>query len=152
MPVYAKYITLYKISSFSPFCCNYLPEDDMAIVKMKDIIASEFQVEIEHKQQKMNDVEQGIFFFELSMFFPYILTHTAIANLNAQWRQLQEIWARKQYDPAIDASEEGEGKKKRNKSKKGQAGVLYARRPDGQYVSLTCPCCNKCVFNLFFMP
>ena len=31
----------------------------MAIVKMKDIIASEFQVEIEHKQQKMNDVEIG---------------------------------------------------------------------------------------------
>jgi hypothetical protein len=47
---------------------------------MKEIISSEFEVELEHKHQKMQEVE------------------LALANLNNIWRELQMVWSRKQFD------------------------------------------------------
>ena len=100
-------------------------------------------------QQKVDNNKNKEFNNFKYLFF--INSYLAIANLNAQWRQLQEIWARKQYDSSIiDGVVDSDKKKKKTTTKKPKKDTLYARRPDGQFVSLSCPCCNKYVSRAIF--
>eukprot|EP01129_Flabellula_baltica_P017035 TRINITY_DN9314_c0_g1_i1.p1 TRINITY_DN9314_c0_g1~~TRINITY_DN9314_c0_g1_i1.p1 ORF type:complete len:817 (+),score=152.19 TRINITY_DN9314_c0_g1_i1:177-2453(+) len=64
------------------------------------------------------------------------------------WQKLQKVWATKQYNPNLSSDNDDFSDKDTSsggdKSKKER--LLFAKRPNGEYVQMVCPVCDKSHF------